>query len=117
PLRPGKCGKPGWQTTQTAQCEGSDTKPRPAVALDGFTAGPAFVRNGRMDLLAVNTLARAFYNELYDMQGQPPNIARHAFLDERAFNFYPHWDEFADITVAILRTEAARDPHNKDLHD
>ena len=85
-------------------------------ALDGFTAGPAFVRNGRMDLLAVNTLARAFYNELYDMQGQPPNIARHAFLDERAFNFYPHWDEFADITVAILRTEAARDPHNKDLH-
>src|SRR5699024_5434052 len=44
-------------------------------------------------------------------------IARHAFLDERAFNFYPHWAEFADITVAILRTEAARDPHNKDLHD
>src|SRR5699024_12691813 len=26
-------------------------------ALDGFTAGPAFVRNGRMDLLAVNPLA------------------------------------------------------------
>lgn len=24
---------------------------------------------------------------------------------------------FADITVAILRTEAARDPHNRELHD
>jgi transcriptional regulator with XRE-family HTH domain len=86
-------------------------------ALDGFTAGPAFVRNGRMDLLAVNPLARAFYAELYDMPGQVPNIARHAFLDERARAFYPDWDGFADITVAILRTEAARDPHNKELHD
>lgn len=85
--------------------------------LDAVTAGPAFVRNGRMDLLAVNPLARAFYKELYEMPGATPNIARHAFLDERAHAFYPDWDGFADITVAILRTEAARDPHNKDLHD
>lgn len=85
--------------------------------LDAVTAGPAFVRNGRMDLLAVNALARAFYLDLYDMPSQPPNIARHMFLDERAHAFYPDWDRFADTTVAILRTEAARDPHNKDLHD
>jgi len=85
--------------------------------LDAVNAGPAFVRNGRMDLLAVNRLARAFYSELYEMPWQPPNIARHAFLDERAQAFYPDWDGFADVTVAILRTEAARDPHNKELHD
>lgn len=24
---------------------------------------------------------------------------------------------FTDVTVAILRTEAPRDPHNKELHD
>jgi hypothetical protein len=70
-----------------------------------------------MDLLSVNLLARAFYKELYEMPGQPPNIARHAFLDERAFEFYPDWEGLADITVAILRTEAGRDPHNRDLHD
>nr|WP_234344119.1 helix-turn-helix domain-containing protein [Streptomyces sp. NRRL F-5123] len=29
--------------------------------LDAVTAGPAFVRNGRMDILAANHLARAFY--------------------------------------------------------
>src|SRR5699024_1587807 len=83
----------------------------------GLPAGPALVRNGRMGLPAVRTRARAFYAELYDMPGQVPNIARHAFLDERAHAFYPDWDGFADITVAILRTEAARDPHNKELHD
>ena len=49
--------------------------------------------------------------------GQPPNIARFTFLDERAVEFYPDWDAFAEVTVSILRTEAGRDPHNKDLHD
>ncbi|UKA50437.1 helix-turn-helix transcriptional regulator [Arthrobacter sp. FW305-123] len=86
-------------------------------ALDAVTAGPAFVRNGRMDLLAVNPLARAFYKDCYNMPGQAPNIARFTFLDQRAHEFYPDWDAFAEVTVSILRTEAGRDPHNKELHD
>ena len=86
-------------------------------ALDAITAGPAFVRNGRMDLLAVNALARAFYKDVYDMPGQPPNLARFVFLDERAQEFHSDWDAAADVAVAILRTEAGRDPHNKELHD
>jgi transcriptional regulator with XRE-family HTH domain len=85
--------------------------------LDAITAGPAFVRNGRLDILATNILARAFYQDTFDMPGQPPNIARFTFLDDRAYEFYPDWDMFADITVAILHTEAGRDPHNKELHD
>jgi transcriptional regulator with XRE-family HTH domain len=86
-------------------------------ALDAVTAGPAFVRNGRMDLLAVNALAHAFYKDVYDMPGQPPNLARFTFLDERARDFYPDWDAAAEVVVSILRTEAGRDPHNKELHD
>ncbi|MET3934711.1 helix-turn-helix transcriptional regulator [Arthrobacter sp. OAP107] len=86
-------------------------------ALDAITAGPAFVRNGRMDLLAANPLMRAFYKDCYDMPGQPPNLARFTFLNERAYEFYPDWEAFAEVTVAILRTEAGRDPHNKELHD
>lgn len=94
-------------------------QPHPSLQwmLDGFTGGPAFVRNGRMDLLAVNVLARGFYKDVYDMPGQPPNLARFTFLDERAHQFYPDWEMFAEVTVAILRTEAGRDPHNKELHD
>lgn len=86
-------------------------------ALDAVTAGPAFVRNGRMDILAVNALARAFYKDVYDMPGQPPNLALFTFLDERARDFYPDWDAAAEVVVSILRTEAGRDPHNKELHD
>lgn len=92
---------------------------RPSLqwALDAVTEGAAFVRNGRMDLLAANRLARAFYTEVYADRQRPPNIARYTFLDPNAHRFYPEWDLAADVCAAILRTEAGRDPRDKDLHD
>lgn len=86
-------------------------------ALDAVTGGAAFVRNGRMDLLAANALGRAFYLDVYEMDSESPNIARFTFLSDRAVDFHPDWDGAADVVVSILRTEAGRDPHNKDLHD
>lgn len=93
--------------------------PHPSLrwTLDAVTDGPAFVRNGRMDLLAGNQLARAFYDQVYAQPQRPPNLARFTFLDPAARDFYPDWGTAADIVVAILRTEAGRDPHDKDLHD
>lgn len=85
--------------------------------LDAITAGPAFVRNGRMDMLAANQLARAFYSDVYASPGNQANLARFNFLDPASHRFYPDWDQAADIAVAILRTEAGRNPHDKDLHD
>lgn len=85
-------------------------------ALDVIDRGPAFVRNGRMDILATNALGRAFYDEVFDGPGKG-NLARFCFLDERAEAFYPDWEAAADITVSILRTEAGRDPRDKQLHD
>nr|WP_306422489.1 helix-turn-helix transcriptional regulator [Paenarthrobacter aurescens] len=85
-------------------------------ALDVITEGPAFVRNGRMDILATNALGRVFYDHVFDGPGQG-NLARFCFLDERAKDFYPGWEAASDITVSILRTEAGRDPHDKRLHD
>lgn len=87
--------------------------------LDAITAGPAFVRNGRMDLLAANQLARAFYSDVYastDPQ-RLPNLSRFQFLAPSSQQFYPDWDLMADINVAILRTEAGRNPHDKEFHD
>ncbi|GGT24546.1 transcriptional regulator [Streptomyces kurssanovii] len=85
--------------------------------LDAITAGPAFVRNGRLDLLAANQLARAFYADVYAAPGNQANLARFNFLDPASRRFYPDWDLFADVAVAILRTEAGRNPYDKDLHD
>lgn len=85
--------------------------------LDAITAGPAFVRNGRMDILAANQLARAFYTDVYATPHNQANLARFNFLDPASRRFYPDWETFADVAVAILRTEAGRNPHDKDLHD
>ena len=50
--------------------------------------------------------------------GARPNFARFTFLDlDAAQDFYPRWDIAADTCVAILRTEAGRDPHDRRLHD
>ena len=49
--------------------------------------------------------------------GDPPNFARNTFLDDDSHRFYPDWDTAADTSVAILRTEAGRNPYDKGLHD
>jgi hypothetical protein len=66
--------------------------------LDAVTAGPAFVCNGRLDLLATNQLARAFYCDLHTGRQRPANLARYAFLDPAARRFYADWERIADQT-------------------
>ena len=92
---------------------------RPSVQriLDAVAAAPAFVRNGRMDLLAANRLGRAFYAEHFDSPHGPANSARFIFLDPRATDFYVDWEQVATDAVAILRSEAGRDPYDRGLSD
>ena len=91
--------------------------PRPSLQwmLDAITA-PAIVRNGRMDLLAVNHLGRAMHSALYH-HGPQPNFARYTFLDDDAHRFYADWNLATDTCVAILHAAAGRDPYDKGLHD
>jgi hypothetical protein len=70
-----------------------------------------------MDLLAANHLGRALYADLYADPARPPNFARFTFLDSASRRFYPDWNFFADISVAMLRTAAGRDPHDKSLQE
>ena len=85
--------------------------------LDAMRDAPAIVTNGRGDLLATNFLGRAMYSDLLADPSGKPNFARFTFLDSAARRFYPDWDFFADITVAMLRTEAGRSPHDRQLHE
>ncbi|WP_251149923.1 helix-turn-helix transcriptional regulator [Cellulosimicrobium sp. Marseille-Q4280] len=93
--------------------------PRPSLqwALSAITDGVAFVRDQRQDLIATNALGRAFYSPVIGDGGRIPNLARFQFLDPAARDFYPDWDLFAEMCVAIMRAEAGRDPHDKGLQD
>jgi transcriptional regulator with XRE-family HTH domain len=85
--------------------------------LEGITGGVAFVRNNRQDLLATNALGRAFYAPVIGDGGRTPNLARFQFLDPASRDFYPDWDRFAEMCVAVMRAEAGRDPHDRALQD
>jgi MmyB-like transcription regulator ligand binding domain len=81
---------------------------------------PAYVRNGRLDILAVNRLGRALFSPIFDSPVQvrgPANAARFLFLDPRGPEFYLDWERQAQDTVAILRSEAGRNPYDRALSD
>ncbi|WEO77132.1 helix-turn-helix transcriptional regulator [Cryobacterium sp. SO2] len=92
---------------------------RPSLhwVLGSITEGIAFVRDQHQDLLATNELGRAFYSPLIGDGGRTPNLARFQFLDPASRDFYPDWDVFAGMCVAIMRAEAGRDPNDKGLQD
>jgi transcriptional regulator with XRE-family HTH domain len=87
------------------------------LALDAITGAPAFVGNGRLDILAANRLGYALYSEMYVDPARPANHARFTFFDDRARSFYLDWDRAADDTVAILHTAAGRDLYDRALMD
>ena len=90
---------------------------RPTVQriMDSMVGTPAFVLNGRLDVLASNELGQALYSPIYDEVTDPPNNARFLFLNPRATEFWSDWDKVANDTVAMLRTEAGRDPYDREL--
>jgi transcriptional regulator with XRE-family HTH domain len=95
--------------------------PRVQWLLDSMTMSSAFVRNGRMDVVASNPLARAllapmFESATVDRRGRP-NVARYTFLDPGARRFFVDWDAAAIATAALLRAEAGREPRDRALRE
>jgi transcriptional regulator with XRE-family HTH domain len=92
---------------------------RPGVRqlIDAMENVPAFVQNGRLDILAINRLGCSVFSEMYVQPQRPANFGRFVFLDPRAQSFYRDWDDAAQQTVALLRTEAGRAPHDRALTD
>ena len=90
---------------------------RPSVRriLDSMTTTPAYVRNARLDILAANQLGAALFAPILSSPARPANNARFLFLDPAAPEFYPDWERQAQDVVAMLRTEAGRSPHDKEL--
>jgi hypothetical protein len=57
--------------------------------LDSMTSSAAFVRNGGMDILAINPLGRALHSPAFADQRRPVNLARFRFLNPAAHEYVP----------------------------
>jgi MmyB-like transcription regulator ligand binding domain/Helix-turn-helix domain len=91
---------------------------RPAIqqVLDAMTDAPAWVRNGRHDIVAMNSLARALYSPVLADPRRPANTTRFVYLDpEAAQEFFVDYDRIANDAASMLRLEAGRNPHDKAL--
>ncbi len=89
---------------------------RPAIqqVLDAVTDAPAWVRNARHDIMAMNDLARALYAPVLADPRRPANTTRFVYLDpEAAEKFFVDYDRIAKDAAAMLRLEAGRNPHDK----
>ena len=105
-------GRPRQRTTRQAAA-----RPSLSWTLESISGGIAFIRNQYQDLLATNALGRAFYSPLIGDGGRTPNLARFQFLDPAAREFYPDWDRFAEMCVAVMRAEAGGHPHDRAMQD
>ena len=94
------------------------TRLRPVVQrlLDQIEA-PAIVSTVHCDYVAANGLGRALYAPGFESTEGPANSARFTFLDPAAADFYPEWDRLATELVASLRSQAGRNPHDRNLQD
>ena len=92
---------------------------RPVVqqVLDSITDAPAWVRNARHDHLAHNQLGRALYSPVLTDPRRPANSARFVYLDPASQDFFVDWERAADDIAAMLRSEAGRHPHDRNLQD
>jgi transcriptional regulator with XRE-family HTH domain len=90
---------------------------RPAVlqVLNAMADAPAWVRNGRHDILAANTMGRALYAPVFADTRQPPNTTRFTYLNPAAREFWRDYDQVANDGAAMLRLEAGRNPHDAAL--
>jgi hypothetical protein len=84
--------------------------------LDAISDAPAWIRNGRHDVLAMNQLARALYAPVLADPRRPANTTRFVYLNtEAAEQFFVDYDQITRDAAAMLRLEAGRNPHDEEL--
>ncbi|MFT8593788.1 MAG: helix-turn-helix transcriptional regulator [Bifidobacterium sp.] len=83
--------------------------------LDAITDTPAWVRNGRHDIIASNALGAALYAPVFSDARRPVNTTRFTYLNPAAKQFWRDYDVIAHDAAAMLRLEAGRHPHDAEL--
>lgn len=78
---------------------------------------PALILGRRTDVLASNRLAREVLTDFDALPATRRNLARYYLLDPEARERVGDWERAAAETVAVLRLEAGRHPHDRQLAD
>ncbi|MFD7472872.1 helix-turn-helix transcriptional regulator [Streptomyces sp. NPDC059837] len=90
---------------------------RPGVyaLLEALRDTPAMILDGRMDVLAINRMARAIYVDFEAMPARERNLARFMFLDPAARELFIDWEMAARMVVTGLHLYTGRHPDDSQL--
>jgi transcriptional regulator with XRE-family HTH domain len=111
----------GPTTARRSRPTPSTVRPVIQQVLDAITEAPAWVRNARHDIVAMNELARALYFPVLNSAvagattKRLANTTRFIYLDPMAREFFIDYDRLASDAAAMLRLEAGRNPYDEDL--
>jgi transcriptional regulator with XRE-family HTH domain len=106
----------GPATTQRRRTSAVTVRPGLQQVLDAVIDAPAWICNGRYDVLATNSMARALFAPVLADPHRPANTARFVYLrPEEAREFFVDYDLIARDVAAKLRMEAGRGPHDEQL--
>ncbi|KAB8166955.1 helix-turn-helix domain-containing protein [Streptomyces sp. 3MP-14] len=92
-------------------------RPGVRLTLAALEQVPAFVIGRRTDVLATNRLAREVTTDFEALPARHRNLARYLLLDPEARERVVEWERAASETVATLRLDAGRHPHDRLLAD
>ena len=104
------------QPSATVRQPSATVRPALQEVLDAITAAPAWIRNARHDVLAMNQLGRALYSPVLANSRRPANTALFLYLHPReAQAYFVDYDHAVRNAAAMLRMEAGRNPHDEEL--
>ncbi|SOD66634.1 Transcriptional regulator, contains XRE-family HTH domain [Streptomyces zhaozhouensis] len=92
-------------------------RPGLRMTLEALERVPAFVIGRRTEVLATNRLAREVMTDFDALPVKQRSIARFILLNPEARHRLVDWEQGAAETVAMLRLEAGRSPHDRQLTD
>ena len=93
-------------------------RPTLRALLESLEPAPAVLLNRMGDIVAWTQGYERYARPLGLLDGDPPNMMRYLFTDDRSRAVFPGWDRVADEQVAHLRNESSLyDPHIAVLAD
>jgi transcriptional regulator with XRE-family HTH domain len=99
---------------QTEAVSARQIRPQLQFVLDAITV-PAFIENGRLDIVAANPIGWAVHPHAREARPGPFNQLKFQLLDPRAPDFYLDWEQSTTNAVALLRAAVGRAPDDPGL--
>lgn len=106
---PGRAAGPSASRRAAGAVQGLKARPALHALLRSLDPTPAVLHGPRLEVAGINRMGRVLLDDFDSLPAAQRNMAHWMFLNPKAREVYPDWEEIAEQMVAILRVTAGRD--------